>query len=205
MRWWYEQNGQTKGPVEDGELRSLVEQGTLNRNSRVIQEGASDWTTVEREASSIGISSGAESGPAAAPTSGYVPRYTSAPAAEPPDTSSQQPQGGYGQPPAGAYGAQPQGPYGDPPQSGSTPSSGASTDGGGASIFSGMFWVDLAERVVRTFVQSFIGALFVGGVLDVSIPTVKAAAIAAIAAVLAVVMGMMSGPIGRKGSASVVV
>lgn len=129
MRWWYEQNGQTKGPVEDGELRSLVEQGTLNHNSRVIQEGASDWTTVEREASSIGISSGAESGPAAAPTSGYAPRYTSAPAAEPPADQQpqggygqqqggygQQPQGGYGQPPSGAYGAQPQGPYGPPAQ-----------------------------------------------------------------------------------------
>ena len=129
MRWWYEQNGQTKGPVEDGELRSLVEQGTLNRNSRVIQEGASDWTTVEREASNIGISSGAESGPAAAPTSGYVPRYTSAPTAGPPEAQQpqggygqqqggygQQPQGGYGQPPSGAGGAQPQGPYGPPAQ-----------------------------------------------------------------------------------------
>lgn len=123
MRWWYEQNGQTKGPVEDGELRSLVEQGTLNRNSRVIQEGATDWTTVEREASSIGISSGVGS-PAAAPTSGYVPRYTSAPTAGPPEAQGQQPQGGYGQQQSqggygqqpGAYGAQPQGLYGPPAQ-----------------------------------------------------------------------------------------
>ncbi len=132
MRWWYEQNGQTKGPVEDAELRSLVEQGTLTRNSRVIQEGASDWTTVANEASSIGLSSdagaAAGSGPAAPPSSGYVPRYTTA--AEPPDTA-QQPQGGYGQqspggygqqpqggyqPEPGAYGAQPQGPYGPPAQ-----------------------------------------------------------------------------------------
>jgi len=99
MRWWYEQNGQTKGPVENGELRSLVEQGTLDQTSRVIQEGASTWTTVEREASNIGIGSGGASGPPAAPSSGQVPRYTSAPAAEPPDASSQQPQGGYGPPP----------------------------------------------------------------------------------------------------------
>jgi TM2 domain/GYF domain 2 len=120
MRWWYQQDGQTKGPVEDAELRDLVQKGTLNRNSRVIQEGASEWTTVAQEASSIGISgAGAGAGPAASPggqpTSGYVPRYTAAPA-EPPDLSAQQAQGGYGQPPPGAYGAQPQGPYGPPAQ-----------------------------------------------------------------------------------------
>ncbi|MDP8975017.1 MAG: NINE protein [Actinomycetota bacterium] len=126
-RWWYEQNGQTKGPVEDAELRSLVEQGTLNRNSRVIQEGGSEWRTVSQEASSIGISSDAGGGAGGGtPGSGYVPRYTSSPAAEPPSTGTQpyqpqggygqQPQGGYGQQQQGSYGAQPQGPYGPPAQ-----------------------------------------------------------------------------------------
>ncbi len=197
MRWWYEQNGQTNGPVDDGELRDLVEQGTLDQTSQVIQEGASEWTTVAQEASSIGLSSGAGGSPAAAPTSGYVPRYTSAPMTEPVQTSA---------PPQGQYGTPAQPPYGAPtPDAASTPSTGEAADNGGASIFSGKFWVDLAERVVRTFLQTFLGALFVGGVLDVSIPTVKAAAIAGIAAVLAVVMGLLSGPIGRKGSASTVV
>ena len=117
MRWWYQQDGQTKGPVEDAELRDLVERGTLNQGSRVIQEGGSEWTTVGQEASNIGISSGA--GAAGQPSSGYVPRYTSAPT-EPPGAPGQQPTGqqpgGYGQPPPGAYGAQPQGPYGPPAQ-----------------------------------------------------------------------------------------
>ncbi len=120
-RWWYEQNGQTKGPVEDGELRSLVEQGTLNRNSRVIQEGGSEWRTVAQEASSIGISSDAGAGAGGGtPGSGYVPRYTSSPAAEAPSTGQQpyQPQAGYGQQPQGGYGQQPQGGYGQQSQGG---------------------------------------------------------------------------------------
>ncbi|HSH59289.1 MAG TPA: NINE protein [Acidimicrobiales bacterium] len=118
-RWWYEQNGQTKGPVEDGELRSLIEQGTLNRNSRVIQEGGSEWTTVAQEASLIASSPDAGAGPGGGtPGSGYVPRYTSSPAAEAPSTGQQpyQPQGGYGQQPQGSYGQQPQGAYGAQPQ-----------------------------------------------------------------------------------------
>jgi hypothetical protein len=114
MRWWYEESGQTKGPVEDSELRSLVEQGTLNRNSRVIQEGASEWTTVAQEASLIASSPDAGTGTGTGtPGSGYVPRYTGASAAGGSDASGQQPQGGYGQ---GGYGQQPQGGYGQQPQ-----------------------------------------------------------------------------------------
>jgi len=196
MRWWYEQNGQAKGPVEDGELRSLIEQGTLNRNSRVIQEGGSEWTTVAQEASLIASSPDAGGGAGrGTPGSGYVPRYTSAPTGEPPDTA------GPGQPAQGGY--QPQGAFSSPTPGGTA----VATDGtdGGSSIFSGKFWIDLGERVVRSFIQTFLGALIAGGALNVSIPTLKAGAIAAIAAVLAVIMGVMSGPFGRKGSASVVV
>ncbi|MDQ3681336.1 MAG: NINE protein [Actinomycetota bacterium] len=121
MRWWYEQDGETKGPVEDQGLRDLVEQGTLSADSRVIMEGSSDWSTVGQQASAIGISPGAEGGGTG--SSGYTPSYTSGPSA-PGDPSMQPPQGGYGQPseggydqpPPGAYGAQPQGPYGPPAQ-----------------------------------------------------------------------------------------
>ncbi len=38
MRWYYEKSGQTHGPVEDQELRNLVQQGVLNYGSRIILE-----------------------------------------------------------------------------------------------------------------------------------------------------------------------
>lgn len=117
MQWWYQENGQTKGPVDEEELRDLVRTGKLNNNSQVIREGGSQWTTVGREASSIGISPGAERGPGAQPSSGYVPRYTGAPQPGGPSASGQPTQGGYGQPsPPGTYGAQSPGSYSPPAQ-----------------------------------------------------------------------------------------
>lgn len=79
----------------------------------------------------------------------------------------------------------------------------AGVTNGADSIFSISFWKDLAERVIRTFVQSFLAALIAGGTLNISVPTVKAAVIGAISAAIAVVMGMMAGPVGKKGTASV--
>ena len=127
MRWWYEQDGQTKGPVEEDELRGLIEQGVLNRNSQIVQDGGSEWTTVAQQSSALGLGSGTESG--------YTPSYTGGQAAPgtgptpPPDaTSGSPPQGGWGaapqgspqgawgSPPSGAYGAQPQGQYQPPAQ-----------------------------------------------------------------------------------------
>ncbi len=55
MRWYYEESGQTHGPVEDQELRNLVQQGVLNYGSRIILEGESDWGTVGQHASQLGI------------------------------------------------------------------------------------------------------------------------------------------------------
>ena len=59
MRWWYEQNGETKGPVEDAEIRSLVEQGVLSSSSNIMQEGGSQWTTVGQNESVLGLGGGA--------------------------------------------------------------------------------------------------------------------------------------------------
>ena len=112
MRWWYQENGQTKGPVEDEEIRNLFQRGTLNRNSQVIREGGTQWTTLGQESSALGIGSDAGAGSAAQPSSGYVPRYTGTSQAAPPGGSGQQASGGYGQSPGGSYGQPPQGGYG---------------------------------------------------------------------------------------------
>ena len=81
MRWWYDVGGEARGPVEDHELRAMVQQGALRRDSRIIPEGGSEWATVARHESELGL----------VPPPGYAP---------PP-----------GYPPPGAYGAYPQAPY----------------------------------------------------------------------------------------------
>jgi hypothetical protein len=68
MRYWYEQGGQTRGPVEEEELRNLIQTGVLNNDSRIIQEGGSQWSTVAENASQLGIST---TGAGA----GYTPSY----------------------------------------------------------------------------------------------------------------------------------
>lgn len=55
MRWYYEEGGQTRGPVEDHEVRDLVQKGTLSYSSRLILEGASNWGTVGGQASQLGV------------------------------------------------------------------------------------------------------------------------------------------------------
>ena len=86
MRWWYAEGGETKGPVEDGELRQLVEQGRLSQSTHILPEGGTDWTTVGQQSATLGLSSGAG----------------------PPAT------GAYGAQPQGPYRPPAQGPYGVP-------------------------------------------------------------------------------------------
>ena len=90
QQWWYEESGETKGPVGTEELRAMVERGALTRASRIIAVGSNDWTTVGAHESDLGL-------PAAA-----------SPGMPPPPTA-----GGYGAPPP-AYGTAPSPAYGQP-------------------------------------------------------------------------------------------
>ncbi|MFI1562213.1 holin [Streptomyces sp. NPDC020490] len=56
------------------------------------------------------------------------------------------------------------------------------------------YFKDLAERVVATYLEAFVGLLLAGSVVD--LPAAKAAAVAAIPAALAVVKGALSAFVG---------
>lgn len=100
MRWWYEQGGETKGPVEDGEIRNLVQQGALNSSSHILQEGSTEWTTVGEHESELGIT------PAAPPSWGGATAAAPGPGGP---YEGQQPSYPGGQP---YYAGQPGGPAG---------------------------------------------------------------------------------------------
>ena len=44
--WYYERNGQSRGPVPEEEIRTLLRQGTISRDSLVWCDGFTDWTPV---------------------------------------------------------------------------------------------------------------------------------------------------------------
>jgi hypothetical protein len=68
QQWWYEEGGQTKGPVSSEEVRRLVSQNVLNDQSRIIPVGSSDWGTVGQHASALGVAqTAAASDPSPAP------------------------------------------------------------------------------------------------------------------------------------------
>jgi hypothetical protein len=66
--------------------------------------------------------------------------------------------------------------------------------------------IDLAERVVWTFLQAFLGALIAGGVFDVAgvrdVSAWEAAALGGVAAVLSLLKGIAAKFIGQPDSAS---
>ena len=94
MRYWYEQGGQTRGPVEEEELRNLIQTGVLSNDSRIIQEGGSQWGTVAENASQLGIS-------ATGAGAGYTPSYGGAGASASEGSGGYQPQYGGQQQPVG--------------------------------------------------------------------------------------------------------
>lgn len=63
------------------------------------------------------------------------------------------------------------------------------------------FTKDLAERVVVTFVQAFLGVIAVSGLNAIS---AKTAGIAGVAAVLSLVKGLIAKRIGDPGTASLI-
>jgi hypothetical protein len=72
----------------------------------------------------------------------------------------------------------------------------------------GRYALDLAERVLSTFVQAFLGALVAGGWFDIGaigdLSIVQKAAAAGIVAVLALGKGLVAKVVGRPDSASLV-
>lgn len=62
------------------------------------------------------------------------------------------------------------------------------------------FVVDLVERVVATYVETFVGLLMVSGVTNLS--TARTAAVAALPTALAVVKGAAAKFVGSRDSAS---
>ena len=83
QQWWYEESGETKGPVGADEIRSMVERGELTRISRIIAVGSNDWTTVAAQESALGLPAATSSAvpppPAGAYSSAPPPSYGAAP------------------------------------------------------------------------------------------------------------------------------
>lgn len=71
-------------------------------------------------------------------------------------------------------------------------------------LFSSKFLADLGERVVATYIESFIGFLMVGEVFDLKVSVLKMAAVGAAPAALAVIKGAIASKIGDKGTAALV-
>ena len=78
--------------MEDHELRTMVQQGVLRQDSRIIPDGGSEWSTVARNRSDLGL----------IPPAGYAPSAGYAP------PGAYVPPAGYGPYPQGTY---PQVPY----------------------------------------------------------------------------------------------
>lgn len=64
---------------------------------------------------------------------------------------------------------------------------------------------DIAERVVATYIEAFLGLSLAGGVFDATglhLTAVRQAAIAAIPAALALLKGLVATYVGNRSSAS---
>ena len=84
-QWWFEQAGQSVGPVSTAEIRGMVERGALSRESRIIPVGGRVWGTVTQYESDLGLPPGAPPPPAGPPAP--PPPGPPAPARAGPETS----------------------------------------------------------------------------------------------------------------------
>jgi hypothetical protein len=99
--WYYAQNGQTLGPVDDDGVRSLVSSGTLGNDAPLMPVGGSTWGTVGQFAAQLGLPGASPFGaPGAAPS--YNPPGTGG---LPPSPSFGAPSPGFGAPVGGYTGA----------------------------------------------------------------------------------------------------
>lgn len=86
-RWWYEQGGQSIGPVPTDELRALVDRGALTRYSRVIPDGGQTWATVAQYEAALGLTPVAPQPPPPQPPPPQAPPPPSAWTATPPPST----------------------------------------------------------------------------------------------------------------------
>lgn len=80
--WFYVQNGQTQGPVDDNTLRALAQQGTLNANDYVMGVGESSWRTMGAIEAQLGLTRDSFGGYRASslgPPTGMAPPMGTAP------------------------------------------------------------------------------------------------------------------------------
>ena len=106
QQWWYEESGETKGPVSADEIRAMVERGALTRTSRIIAVGSNDWSTVGAHESDLGLPPAASAAMPPPPTSGGY--------GAPPPAYGTAPPPAYGTAPPPAYGTAPPPAYGQP-------------------------------------------------------------------------------------------
>jgi len=57
QQWYYAQNGEQKGPVDDIQLKALFAQGAIDAQSLVWRDGMSDWLPLATQMASLGLRS----------------------------------------------------------------------------------------------------------------------------------------------------
>lgn len=67
-------------------------------------------------------------------------------------------------------------------------------------MFNKTWLLDTLERTFRTFLQAFIGMMIASGLVDFSVPAVKAATAAGVASAGAVVLAALSALNGSPGA-----
>ena len=68
MSWYYAENNERRGPIEDAAFQSLVASGTIKPDTLVWREGLSDWVPYNQTGSTGPALSMANAGPAALTT-----------------------------------------------------------------------------------------------------------------------------------------
>ena len=46
QNWWYEMNGEQKGPVNDNEIMKLIKNGSLNKENLIWKDGMNKWVPI---------------------------------------------------------------------------------------------------------------------------------------------------------------
>ena len=71
-------------------------------------------------------------------------------------------------------------------------------------MLSKSFWIDAAERAVRTAAQTAVALIGTGAVGIIDVDWQNVASVSAVAAVVSLLTSIASNPVGDRGTASVV-
>ena len=75
MSWYYAENNERRGPIEDAAFQALVAGGTIKPDTLVWREGLTDWVAYSQAASAAAVASVAVASPL---TSGGTPNSSAA-------------------------------------------------------------------------------------------------------------------------------